>query len=306
MRILIFSCILLASVSILFSCSEENVMLYHPGEEEPSVPTQKTWLLEHINYTSDKDLGMVVRDNITFSYTNDIWKLKSIDNEGSNLITVDYLDNEIVYSMKRQIGLYTYYDSLLIQVKNERAESVLHRTYQELISLGQSSRQKTQNDSSYFAYDGEGYLIRLERYNKSGDTTPTYWEEYTITNGNVSKILTSSNFKHTYTYDNAAHSIAASFCYEMPLNTISSTSGGCWLLSNLPFLYEYTGTKNKNNVIRTVITKKNEESIRYGDITYEYTIDENNQVISVKMLGFVNEMDIPDNYITTFSYLEKK
>lgn len=307
MKFLILNIILLILLPIFFSCSEENVLLYHPEEEnKPSEPIQKIWLLEHINYTSDENLGMAVRNNITFSYTDNTWKLKSIDSGSNSIIIVDYRNNEVVYSMKRQTELYTYYDSLLVRIKNERAESVLHRTYRELISLGQPSRIKTQNDSSFFTYDGDGYLKRLERYNKSGDTTPTYWEEYAVANGNINEIFTSSNFRHAYIYDNTEHSRAASFCYEMPLNTISSIKGGCWLLSNLAFLYEYTGTKSKNNIIRTIITKEGEESIRYGDITYEYVLDKNDQVSSVKMLGFVNGMDIPDNYTTTFSYLEKE
>lgn len=280
-------------------------MLYHPEEGgEPSEPVQKIWLLEHIGYPSEDKIGIIVRNDVTFSYTDEVWILKSIDDAGGSSIKVDYRANEVVYSMKREVGSYTYYDSLLVRMNKDKfAESALHRTYREAMQQETTERQRIQNDSSYFVYDGEGYLKRLERYNVSGSQTPTYWEKYTVTNGNITEIKTSANFEYIYTYDNSEHSASAGYCYEMPLNTISISNGGCWLLTNLTFLSEYIGKRSKNNVIRTVITQ---DDIRYGDITYEYLLDENKQVASVKMLGFVNDMDIPEGYITTFSYLEKE
>lgn len=298
------------SLPLFFSCSEENIMLYHPEDgNEPSEPTQKIWLLEHIDYPSSDELGMIVRKDVTFSYTDMEWVLNLIQETIGNSIKVDYKDNEVIYSMKRGIGLYIYYDSLLVRINNDKfAESALHRTYRELLQEEGASKERIQNDSSYFAYDGAGYLKRLERYNVSGAQIPTYWEEYSVTNGNIIEIKTSANFRHIYTYDNLEYSIPSGYCYEMPLNTVSISKGGCWLLTNLTFLSEYLGKRSKNNVIRTVIMQdmQDEDSVRYGDITYEYSFGENKQVASVKMLGFVNDLDIPENYVTTFSYLEKE
>ncbi|MFV0420524.1 MAG: hypothetical protein ACK5KT_17595 [Dysgonomonas sp.] len=298
------------SLSLFFSCSEENIMLYHPEEgNEPSDPPQKVWLLEYIDYPSLNDLGMIVRNDISFSYADEDWTLKLIEEVGNNVIKVDYKAGEVIYSMTRNMGLYTYYDSLLVRINNDKfAESALHRTYRESAQQENASKIQMQNDSSHFTYDDMGYLKRLERYNVSGDQIPTYWEEFTVIGGNIVGIKTSANFRYIYTYDNSEHSIPAGFCYEMPLNTVSISKGGCWLLTNLTFLSEYLGKRSKNNVIRTVIMQDTQDgdSVRYGDITYEYSSDENEQVASVKMLGVINSLDIPENYITVFSYLEKE
>lgn len=305
MKTSILNILFLAFVIGFSSCSEENIMLYHQEEEPPIEPVQTIWLLEKINYTSNKDLGITTRNNVAFSYTDQVWKLNGIDNQSEPLIAVDYRDNEVIYSMKREISSFFYYDSLLVRIKGKRAESALHRTYRESVSEEQSYLIRTLNDSSHFTYDNDGYLKKLERYDESGSNKLTYWEEYTVTDGNITEINTSSGFKHTYTYDNTEYSTSASYCYEMPLNTVSITNGGCWLLSNLVFLSDYTGKRSKNNIIRTIITRGN-DSVRYGDITYEYIYDENNLVKSIQLKGFVNEMDIPDDYVTTFSYLEKE
>jgi len=303
--------------TVLFSCSDETVMLYHPEEENPNPDPEKIWLLQHIDFPPDEELGIVVRDDATFSYTDGTWTLKSIDNSGGSFIKVDYRDKEVIFSMKNETTSAIRYDSLLLRINsNGYVESALHVTYNENTSEDGASKVQILNDSTSFIYDAQGYLKRLEGFNESGDEVPTYWENYTIDNENVKEISTSVGYKHIYTYDDLEHSISAGYCYEMRFNTISiSQYGGCWLLTNLPYLSKYTGKRNKNNVIRTVIMQDADptqviqagaEQAQYADISYSYTSDENSLVTKVKMAGYINGKDIPDDYNTVFSYLEKE
>ena len=153
-------------------------------------------------------------------------------------------------------------------------------------------------------------MIRMDHYDYSGNNNSlSYSEEYVITDGNITEV-TSAGYHHIYTYDKTAYIKSASYVYEMPLNTISIKSrGGCWFMSSLPFLSaKYLGKSSVNNVTRTVIQKisKGEIVSDYADIGYEYTLDENNMLSTVKLSGTVDGKSIPDDFISTFSHFGKE
>lgn len=311
MRILTYCIFILILTTIFLSCSDEDIRLYHPEEVVPPEPDpdpepepQKFWLLEHVDYP-DGTVGLVTRGDVTLSYSPD-YLITTIDNLNSDFIKVNYKNDLVEYSRVRESGNIIYYDSLLIKINSDkRATSALHVTYRE----SQGVKVQTQNDSTYFGYNGEGYLIRMERFDQSGDLIPTYWEDYTFQGGNLTEIISSAGYKHVYTYNEQDYSLASSFAYEMPFNTLSINNwGGCWLLTNLRYLSAYLGNRSKNHVDRVLIYQNaavGQASTEYADITYDYIYDEDKQVVEVEIEGFVNGNKIPENYITTFSYIEE-
>ena len=288
-------------VTIVFSsCKDEDIMLYHPEDE-----TKSHWLLEKIDYPKER-LGLFGKNDIAFSYVND-GALATINNANSDFISLTYNNDVVAYSKVRNSGSSIYYDSLLIKLDDKKcATYALHVTYQELIA--NKEKERTQNDSTHFTYDKAGYLIQIDRYSVSGNKIPTYVEKYKIENENLVEVMTSLNYQYTYAYDNSEHSIPAEFCHEMPRNTYSSSRGGCWLITSLPFLSEYLGKRSKNNVTHVTIMQNVKEGmtpVKYGDIDYAYTYDTNNLVTNIKTSGSVNGREVPENYITTFSYKNK-
>lgn len=285
-------------LAICSSCSKEDVMLYHP---EPI----RYWLLEHVDYPDTK-AGLVNRTDVTLSYSNDD-QIETIDNLNADYIMINYSSDLIEYAKSNDYGTYIYYDSLLIKVNsNKQATSALHLTYRE----ADNEKVRTQNDSTSFIYNADGYLIRMERFNRSGDEVPTYWENYSFVNGNLSEIISSAGYKHVYSYTDQEYEPVSSYCYEMPFNTISiSNWGGCWLLTNCRFLSDYLGKKSANNVASVVIFKDVKEGstpTEYASITYDFLYDEKDLVSSVEIKGMVEEIEIPTNFVTNFSYLERK
>jgi hypothetical protein len=306
MKSIVYSCIIVFSSVFFFSCSDDDIMLYHP-EEEPSTPS-KTRLLQKVDYP-EGGLQLADRQDLTFSYTAGLL-VKQITNLQLEVLNVDYKEGWVFYSRIRQSSTENnIYDSIQVKLdKNKRAMYALHGTYIEYIDEdGNPKIEPGQVDSTAFIYDAEGYLKQLKRYSSSTSEVPTYTETRTIQNGNITEIMTSSMYKYTFTYDNQEHSIPAGFCYEMPGNTHSLIKGGCWTLANMAFLSDYLGKRSSNNVINAVITRNYEIGyVDYANISYTYTFDENELVTQVKMTGIVGETQIPDNYITTFSYIESE
>lgn len=284
-------------ILVSFSCSEKDILLYHP---EPL----KYWLIEHVDYPEAK-VGLVNRNDVSLYYSNDD-QVKIIDNEDSDYIMVNYNPELIEYAKSNDYGTSIYYDSLLIRINpNKQAISALHVTYKET----EEQKVRTQNDSTSFLYDTEGYLVRMERFSKAGDKTPTYWENYTIQNGNLSEIISSAGYKHVYIYNEEKYTPVSSYCYEMPFNTISITNwGGCWLLTNCRFISEYLGKRNKNNVAGVKIfndVKEGKTPTEYANISYDFIYNEKGLVSSVDIRGMINKEAIPEGFTTVFSYLEK-
>ena len=107
-----------------------------------------------------------------------------------------------------------------------------------------------------------------------------------------------------YTYDDKEYAAPSDYCYEMPRNTFNMAST-CWLMASLPFLSEHMGTKNKNNIIQAEIIQMEGER-KYADIKYNYTFDENNLVSQIVMSGTTKYNKTFENYITSFSYIQKE
>ncbi|MBK5721918.1 hypothetical protein JGH11_13645 [Dysgonomonas sp. Marseille-P4677] len=301
-----YTTLILLAISI-FSCSDEEIiMLYHPAKEP-----QPYWLLERVDYPESK-LGSLSREDFTLSYDdNDV--LKTIDILNSDFISIDYTDERISFSKLRQNGSTTVYDSMLVQLNDKKqAEYILHLSYTERVSDAGISKNKSIDDSLALFYNAEGYMIQLESYGTTGrPSSLRHTEKYTIENGNIIEVLSTrygNTYKHAYTYDNKGHAIPAGYSYEMLYNTMTFAANGCWLMNNLPFLSKYLGKKSKNNIVGAVITHIEEtgKSSIYGDLKYDYTYNDNNMVSAVKISGTVNDKAVPDNYITTFSYLEKE
>lgn len=293
-----------------FSCASEDIRLYHPEEEKPEPEPEpepepvKHWLLKHVDYPSDK-LGLVTRSDVTLSYNSEL-QIGAIDNQNSDYITINYTLDSITYAKDYKSSTSMVYDSLLVRINaTKQATSALHVTYRET----DGTKIQTQNDSTFFGYNTEGNLIRMERFNRSGDKTPTYWEDYTFTDGNLTEVLSSAGYKHIYTYNEQKYSLTSSYCYEVPFNTISISSfGGCWLLTNCRFLSNYLGKKSANNIGSVTIYKNAKEGQTpelLANLNYEYLYNEYELVTEVKLTGIVNGVEIPENYTTAFSYIEK-
>lgn len=287
---------------ICVSCADQDIRLYHPEEEKPE--PVKHWLLKHVDYP-DERLGLVSRADVSLSYNTKL-EIETINNRNSDSISINYNPDYITYAREYKSGEAMVYDSLLVRINlNKQATSALHVTYRE----NKGSKVQIQNDSTFFGYDAEGHLIRMERFNRSGDKTPTYWEHYTFAEGNLTEILSSVGYKHVYTYNEQVYSLTSSYCYEVPFNTISiSNWGGCWLLTNCRFLSDYLGKKSVNNISSVTIYKegKGEEPTQlFASLNYEYGYDEYGLVVDVKITGSVNGSEVPENYVTKFSYIEK-
>ena len=301
-------CTILISLTIfLFSCTDEDVtMLYHPEKEAKSY-----WLLEHVDYPEEK-LGILFPKDFTLSY-NDNDSLKAIDVSGSEPITINYSDKTVSLSKLKKSGTTIVYDSILVHLNNNRhAEYILHRSYTQRDSETNISKYKSIDDSLALYYNTEGYLIQLESYGTTGKPSSLrLTEKYKIENGNITEILSTKHntptYRYTYMYDNTEHILPVEYCHEMPYNTMTLSTNGCWLMDNLPFVSKFLGKKSKNNIIQTIIKQigEKEESNVYADIKYDYTYNDNNMVSKVKILGTVNNKLVTDDYTIAFSYLEK-
>lgn len=298
MRFLAHYTIITLLVLLFISCSEDTVKLYHDREN-----VEHYWLLEKVQY-SNTEYGL----NKAFSYTNDDVK-RIIDIKNSDLITIDYLEGNVIsYSKIRNLGSINIYDSLLVKINGDnRAAFAYHVTYNE--NIANEVKAQTQKDSTAFTYNSAGYLVQLDRYNNTDPSSdPTYWEKYTIENNNLTLIETSSNYIFNYSYDNQPYNNITAFCYEMPFNTKSLSQGGCWLLTNLSFLSEYLGKKSNNNIESIIVTQHSAAggNNQITNISYNYTFDENRNLIGATMSGTINTEQIPENSVISFSYLEKE
>ncbi|MDR1706560.1 MAG: hypothetical protein LBR46_00985 [Prevotella sp.] len=283
------------------SCSD-NVKLYHPIEE-PEVK----WLLKTVDYPEENP-GFTTRYSQTFFYTDDE-QVTKITNPSTtdSLLKMDYKPSKISLSRITKSSSTTTYDSLILKLNDKmQTEYALHVTYRQ-----QEGKDKTKSndDSTTFVYDAAGYLIQFDRYSYTGNNSSlSHTETHTIVDGNITEINIISgrtSYKYTYTYDDKEHAIPAEYCYEMPLNV--SGLSGCWLFTNMPFLSEYFGKRNKNNVIHMTGERIINEAITpYGDISYKYTFDENNLVTQVEMSGISRSETKFENFTTSFSYYKKE
>ncbi len=292
--ILFFFCIV--------SCSDDDVKLYHPIEDP-----QIKWLLKTVDYPEENP-GFTTRYPQTFSYTDDE-QVTKITNPSTtdSLLKMDYSTNKISLSRLTKSSSTTTYDSLILKLNDKmQAEYALHVTYRQ-----QEGKEKTKNndDSTVFVYDAAGYLIQFDRYSYTGNNSSlSHTERHTIVDGNITEINITygrTAYKYTYTYDDKEHVIPAEYCYEMPLNV--SGLSGCWLFTNMSFLSEYFGKRSKNNVIYMTGERiANEALTPYGDMSYEYTFDENNLVKQVEMSGTSRTGTKFENFVTSFSYYKKE
>jgi hypothetical protein len=264
-------------------------------------------LLKTVDYPEENP-GFTIRLPQTFFYTDDE-QVTKITNPSAmdSLIKMDYSPNKIALSRLTKTYSTTTYDSLILKL-NDKMQAVyaLHVTYRQ-----QEGKDKTKSndDSTAFVYDAAGYLIQFDRYSNTGNNSSlSQTETHTIVDGNITEINITSktdSYKYTYTYDDKEHAIPAEYCYEMPLNV--SGLSGCWLFTNMPFLSEYFGKRNKNNVIHMTGEKTiNGVITPYGDIDYKYTFDENNLVTQVEMSGVSGSKTNFGKFITSFSYYKKE
>lgn len=285
-------------ILVLSSCTDE-LKLYHE-KEEPQIK----WLLKTVGYP-DENPGFTSRPIQTFYYTDNdlVNKIKNPTND--SLLKIDYKADRISLSRMAEYSNYTLHDSIILVLNTQKqAKYALHVRYYEY-----QNGQKTKNtdDSTIFTYDAGGYMIQFDRYSVTGvSQEPSHTEKYTILDGNIVESNTATDiykYKYTYTYDNKDHVNPAEYCYEMPRFTSSLTN--CWLFTNMSFLSDYFGKRSKNNIIRTVAErspKKDDNYTPYGDITYEYTFNENNLVTAVKMSGVSKTNNEFVGLTTTFSY----
>lgn len=301
----------LATILLFFafflSCSENDLMLYHPKTEPEHGPNppKVVYLLDTIDYPLNK-FGLADRGDLVFGY-NENDGMISIETINGDFYKIDTLDNIVAYSKLRENSTSISYDTLLIRLDNAgKAVSARHVTYNKNISSGVSDR--SQNDSVHFTYNSSGYLVKMESFSVAGSKTSRYAEEYTIENGNIKGIEAMNSrsaviASYTYTYDDTEYNPVSKYGYEMPYNTHSLKTASCILVTNLVYISDLLGKKNKNNVSGLVIHKDKEE---YANIFYNYTIDkETGLLIQSKISGTVNGKELPDDYVTAFSYMKK-
>jgi hypothetical protein len=293
------------SLFLIISC-DDDVKLYHPAED-PEIK----WLLKTVDYPKENP-GFTTRLSQTFFYTDDELVTKIVNPSTSDsLLKMNYWPDKIALSRltkSRSSNTYTY-DSLILKLNDKKqAVYALHVTYRQDDG---KDKIKNNDDSTAFVYDAAGYLIQFDRYSYTGrNSSLSHTETHAIVDGNITEInitevYNSTSYKYTYTYDDKEHAIPAEYCYEMPLNV--SGLSGCWLFPNMPFLSEYFGKRNKNNVIHMTGEKIiNEEITPYGDISYKYTFDENNLVTQVEMSGISRSKTKFEKFITSFSYYQKE
>jgi hypothetical protein len=300
MRLIVYSLPVILLIVFVLSCNDE-VKLYHPLEE-PEV----RWLLKTVDYPADNP-GFTSRLDPTFFYTDDEQVMK-ITNPGTvdSLLKIDYKPNEVAVSRLRRSGTTTTYDSLILKLNDKKqTEYALHVTYSQWDG---GAKVKSNDDSTTFVYDAAGYLVQFDRYSYTGNSSSlSHTEKRTIVDGIITDIEISSGlttYKYTYTYDDREYADPAKYCYEMPYNTALS---GCWLFTNMPFLTEYFGKGSKNNVVRAVAERTmNGNTTPYGDVTYQYTFDENNLVTKVEMSG-TSRNNVPfKGLVISFSYYKKE
>jgi len=263
------------------------------------------YLLNKVDYPTDK-YGLADRGDLEFDY-NDNNGMISIETIGGDFYKIDTLYNNVIsYSKLRETSTLVYYDSLLIKLDNVgKALHARHVTYNKKIDGTESTR--SQNDSVHFTYNSE-YLVKMQSFSRAGYDNPRYTEEYTIENGNIKKIEAVDNSRgtltsYTYTYDDTEYNPVTKYSYEMPYNTHSLKAAGCILVTNLIYVSESLGKKNKNNVSGLVIHKDKEE---YANISYKYIVDEETGLLTQSIIsGMVNGDQLPENYITDFYYLKK-
>ncbi|MDU1889429.1 MAG: hypothetical protein E6767_01960 [Dysgonomonas sp.] len=296
-----YSIITLFAIS-LFSCSDDIVKLYHEQGE-----IEYYWLLEKVEYPATK-YGLIDRKDIQFSYTDDE-TVSRINNINGDLIAVNQVDNQsIAYSKIRNLGSLKYYDTIFVTINNnDLATEAYHVIYRENVST--EEKELEQKDLTTFTYNTTGHLAKIERYeNADPAVAPTYWEEYTYTNNNLTKINTSLGYQYNYTYDNLEHNPISGYCYEMPFNTYSISQGECWLLSNMVFISDYLGEKSQNNIKNITVTHSSAggDNVTITNITYNYTFDEDNILIGAEYSGVVNSQQLPSGQITRFTYQKKE
>lgn len=315
MKILARYIIFTLSAILFFSCTGDDLMLYHEKEPEPEPEPEPEyyWLLESVDYPEYNKLEMQSRDDFTLAY-NDADSITIIDNDGGDFIKVDYKDKFFSFSrIRSSLATSRTTDSLLIYLnENKQIDYALHVTSTDTFKDGElTSSKRTWTDSTACKYNTEGYMVNMDHYDYSGSQRLlTYAEEYVITDGNITEVTSSAGYHHIYTYDKTKYTLSASYVYEMPLNTISIKSrGGCWFMSSLPFLSaKYLGKSSVNNVSRTVIKKIDRNGVEsdYADIEYKYVLDENNMLSTATLSGTVNGQSIPDNYVSKFSHFGKE
>lgn len=301
MKSVVYCLFIILSALFITSCSDE-VKLYHPiGDPEIR------WLLETVDYPEENP-GFTTRNTQTFFYTDDELVTKITNPSATDsLLKMDYSTNKVSLSRLIKTSSSTTYDSLILKLNDKmQTEYALHVTYRQFEG---GNKTKSNHDSTTFVYNAEGYLIQFDRYAQIGDTSPSDTETRTIVDGNVTEINITAdgtyNYKYTYTYDDKEHAAPAEYCYEMPFN--ASGLSGCWLFTNMPFLSEYFGKRSKNNVIRmTAEETVDGTTTPFGDITYQYTFDENNLVKQVGMSGTSRTGTSFENLITSFSYYKKE
>lgn len=283
------------------SCSND-IKLYHPIED-PEIK----WLLKTVDYPKENP-GFTTRLSQTFFYTDDELVTKIVNPSASDsLLKMNYWPDKIALSRLTKTSSTTTYDSLILKL-NDKMQAVyaLHVTYNQREGKGKT---KNNDDSTTYVYDAAGYLIQFDRYSYTGNNSSlSHTETHTIVDGNITEINITSgrtSYKYTYTYDDKEHAIPAEYCYEIPLNV--SGLSGCWLFPNMPFLSEYFGKRNKNNVIHMTGERIINGAITpYGDISYKYTFDENNLVTQVEMSGISSSKTEFEKFITSFSYYRKE
>ncbi len=295
-------------LSIFFlSCVDESIEMYYHPEKEP----EYYWLLEKVAYP-ESNFEILARKDFTLSYDkND--SLKKIDILNGDYIAVDYNENTVSFSKVDQRGDDVLFDSILVALNNKKqAEYILHLCYIEKKTESGYSKYKSIDDSLALFYDNEGYITRLESYSVSGKPSSLrYTETYKTDNGNLVEVVSKNKkntYKYIYTYDETSSDSRAVFCCEMPFNnTMMHVTNNCWLMKNLPFLSKYLGTKSKNNIIRTrIIDQSSNNEKLYAEINYDYSFNKNKLVNQIKVSGIINGSTIPNDYITTFTYLQKE
>lgn len=305
--IIYFALTMLFALSF-FSCSEDNVMLYHDKEEpiEPPKPVD-VWLLTQVSHTKEGTLPYS-RSDIALFYDGED-RINEFGNVGAVTNTaIQYLDNGIIITKSSTSGNVSTYDTIHIAFNAQKqAKYAVHTTYSKR-SLASGERVDLTNlDSTVFVYGSEDYLTQMIHYKiRNNEYYVSYEETFSVNAGNVTEMINNAGERYTYTYNQEDHKHESEFCHEMPRN-VNSAYSKCWTLQLLPIISDYLGKKSKNNVSSVNIEYPQGTSIsnKYTKIIYDYIYDDNQLMDRAKMSGLISGNTPFDNSIMTFTHTKK-
>lgn len=293
MKLIINNLTALLILLSFMSCSESSVMYYHDGEDNSGAAYQ----LVEVDYPQE-DIMPYSRDNQILTYDN-AGRIKTIDMKTSKIVaTIEYKTDSIVIFMNTSNGLS---NKVYYAVLNEK------KLIDHLVCT--SPLNEMQKDSISFKYDAQGYLMKNSFYEQVENVgyDLKFEQNYKITDGNITEVNTSSGNKYIYIYDNRKHVPASEYCYAMPKAVYQDQDFS--LVSLLPVLYEYMGTKSENNVIHLDVEQVNKQlntlQTDFSKVNYDYTYSSIGLLEAIDMTGAMNNNKTFEKLATVFSYIKK-